>query len=671
MNTLTLSVDNSSFDSAGITKDSQDAICEFIWNALEASASRVEITMHGGDMTEAGAIVISDNGTGIPYESLQDTFGAFLSSQKRNQSIRIKTQTNKGKGRFSYLAFAPSAVWETTYETEGHRYSYEIRLSSINKTSIERTEKTESCDAPTGTTVTIPITDSKISAELQYQKIKAKLLQEFAWYLYLHKDRNISIVYCGEELQYNDYINTELSKEYTIEIEGHVFKVSVIVWNSKIDNSSKIYYMDNDGGICDAENTHFNKNAANFFHGAFARSSYFSEAPVLTGADDDAALVEFEEGQRSIMQRLKKEIRTILDSVLREHLLKRADEYLSEEKTVKAFPPFSADAMGEAKKNDFQRVARELYCVEPRIFYHLKKQQAKTLFGFMALLLDSDERERILSIVEQIVDLTSEQRAKFAAVLKQTRLEHIIDIVDMLQQRYEVIYTLREIVYDKDMSRFANERDHIQRIVENHYWLFGDQYSLVSADITVKSSLAAFESMLGEPAGDTSTLRPEELRQRMDVVLYGSRWTEANQFEGLVVELKAPSVVLSSEVLSQIERYANQIRREPRFSGSDRRWKFYAICASIDDDVKSRFDGYRAHNKPGLVLITGNFEIYALTWDDIFVSFDQRYRFIAQKMKADYELFQQENPDDDDLKGRELITAKVDAIVNLSIAANG
>ena len=87
--------------------------------------------------------------------------------------------------------------------------------------------------------------------------------------------------------------------------------------------------------------------------------------------------------------------------------------------------------------------------------------------------------------------MTSEQRAKFAAVLKQTRLEHIIEIIDMLQQRYDVIYTLREIVYDKDLARFANERDHIQRIVENHYWLFGDQYSLVSADITVKNSLAS------------------------------------------------------------------------------------------------------------------------------------------------------------------------------------
>ncbi|MBR3240815.1 MAG: ATP-binding protein [Oscillospiraceae bacterium] len=671
MNTLTLSVDNSSFDSAGITKDSQDAICEFIWNALEASANKVEITIHGGDLTESGAIVISDNGMGIPYESLQDTFGAFLSSQKRNQSIRIKSQTNKGKGRFSYLALASSALWQTVYELEGHLFSYEIKLSAINKTNIERTEKTEIGDASAGTTVTIPISDSKTNAELQYQKIKGKLLQEFAWYLYLHKDRHISIMYCGEELQYTDYINTELSRECTIDIEGHSFIVSIIVWKNKIDNSSKIYYMDAEGGLCDAENTHFNKNAANFFHGAFARSSYFSETPVLTGADDDAALVEYEEGQRDIMRRLKKEIRAILDTVLREYLLKRADEYLSEEKTVKAFPTFSSDAMGEARKNDFQRVARELYCVEPRIFYHLKKQQAKTLFGFMALLLDSDERENILSIVEQIVDLTSEQRAKLAAVLKQTRLEHIIEVIDMLQQRYDVIYTLREIVYDRDLARFANERDHIQRIVENHYWLFGDQYSLVSADITVKNSLASFETMLGEQVSSTSALSPEELRQRMDIVLYGSRWTESNQFEGLVVELKAPSVVLTSEVLHQIVRYANQIRREPRFSGQDRRWKFYAVCASIDDDVESIYEGYKSHNKPGLVHITGNFEVYALTWDDIFTGFDQRYRFIAQKMKADYELYLQENADSDTPSGRELIDAKVEALVNLGIVVDG
>lgn len=83
------------------------------------------------------------------------------------------------------------------------------------------------------------------------------------------------------------------------------------------------------------------------------------------------------------------------------------------------------------------------------------------------------------------------------------------------------------------------------------------------------------------------------------------------------------------------------------------------------------YEGYKAHNKPGLVHITGNFEIYALTWDDIFTSFDQRYRFIAQKMKADYELFLHENVDGDTPTGRELIDAKVETLVKLGIVANG
>lgn len=155
----------------------------------------------------------------------------------------------------------------------------------------------------------------------------------------------------------------------------------------------------------------------------------------------------------------------------------------------------------------------------------------------------------------------------------------------------------------------------------------------------------------------------------MDIVLYGSRRTEANQEEGLVVELKAPSVVLTSEVLSQIERYANQILSEPRFSGYDRIWRFFAICSRIGDDVKRKYDGYKAHNKPGLVSVIGNFEIYALSWDDIFISFNRRYSFIAQKLKADLEAYQENNPDDTEIN-RDAITAKVDRIVNLSIAAN-
>ena len=114
--------------------------------------------------------------------------------------------------------------------------------------------------------------------------------------------------------------------------------------------------------------------------------------------------------------------------------------------------------------------------------------------------------------------------------------------MDIIQTRLEVIGELRRIVYDPDVSRFANERDHIQKIVENHYWLFGEQYALVSADVTIKKSLKKFEKELQTKYENDPALSVEELRQRMDVVLYGSRSTETDQKEGLVIELKAPSV---------------------------------------------------------------------------------------------------------------------------------
>ena len=159
------------------------------------------------------------------------------------------------------------------------------------------------------------------------------------------------------------------------------------------------------------------------------------------------------------------------------------------------------------------------------------------------------------------------------------------------------------------------------------------------------------------------------IRQRMDVVLYGSRFTDASKYEGLVIELKAPSVPLSVSVLSQIERYANIVRTEPRFSGNNRIWKFIAVCSRIEDEVASRFEGYKLHGKPGLVSMIGNFEIYAFTWDDIFLSFQQRYSFIIQKIKDDMENLEPEIGPEEEIS-RELVTARVSALQNYSIAVN-
>lgn len=199
----------------------------------------------------------------------------------------------------------------------------------------------------------------------------------------------------------------------------------------------------------------------------------------------------------------------------------------------------------------------------------------------------------------------------------------------------EFVAELCEFVY-------ANERDHVQKIVEQHYWLFGEQYHLVTADKRMQKALEEYLYLLyGDKAPNPVLTPDEEELRRMDIFACAARNTEdANGSaiqENLVVELKAPKVVLTKAVLRQIEDYMDYVRKQPLFNSQYRRWKFIAVCSAVDDDVKARYDSQKSKGKKGLVAEIDNYEVYALTWDDVFQSFDLRHAFLLDKLKMDKE----------------------------------
>ena len=51
-----VSLNNNSFDRAGITKDCKDGVCEYIWNGFEAGASKVSVALKGTPLQEAMAL---------------------------------------------------------------------------------------------------------------------------------------------------------------------------------------------------------------------------------------------------------------------------------------------------------------------------------------------------------------------------------------------------------------------------------------------------------------------------------------------------------------------------------------------------------------------------------------------------------------------------------------
>lgn len=478
--------------------------------------------------------------------------------------------------------------------------------------------------------------DSKVTNQLAFVNMKQKLLEEFAWYLHLNSSKNLTLEYMGVTLDVSQYINTELSRTCIETIDNSVFKIDTVVWNRSVSNASKIYYRSGTGDIVYVENTSFNKNKVGFYHAVFVSSVYFKPDMRFTTSQEDASLFKTpaDENQRNIMRILKQIILAQVSDVFKQFLVLQADVKLAEMEDKGNFPEFSDDEYGKIRKKDFQTVTRELYCVEPRIFYKLNDTQERSLLGFLNLLLSSDERENVLHIVEQVVSLTPEQRKTFSEVLQRSKLQYIIDAISIIERRVAVVEELKRIVFTA--TSFANEHDHIQKLIEQHFWIFGEQYHLLTADKNLTTSLRKYESITGTDGVGGISMTDKESRQRIDIFLYTQRVQEDSTSEMLIIELKAPHVKLSVDVFNQIVRYANTLRKEPRFASTNRIWRYYTVCSEIEDDVKVKFDNFKHHGKKGLADIIGNFELYALSWDDVFQAFETRHNFMLSKLQLDY-----------------------------------
>lgn len=85
---LKLSVNNQSVESSGITKDYKDALCEYVWNSFEANATAVAIDCIPNELTGSAEIVITDNGDGIAYLSVdKGQHGSYLPIQLEPDTV--------------------------------------------------------------------------------------------------------------------------------------------------------------------------------------------------------------------------------------------------------------------------------------------------------------------------------------------------------------------------------------------------------------------------------------------------------------------------------------------------------------------------------------------------------------------------------------------------------
>lgn len=631
----TTKITSKSVEQSGLPTDFRKAIAEYIWNGFDANASEIYINIISNEIGYINDFSITDNGTGINIETIDETFGHFLDSQKRNTFNRDGfVKGKKGKGRYSFQQFSSKAIWNTTFKSENNEllnYNIEIKDSSLQNFGIS--EKKIVKDKKTGTKVRFESFNKLTGDLIENESFYDFLACEFGWFLYLNK--NYSLKVNDFEIDYNSIIDkTIVFKENFNDFD---FEINFIRWKKNIGDKYYYYFLNKEKKEKDRKHTSFNNKTEDFHHSVYIESSYFDNFK-LSNAQTTTLNFELKDQNditfKILLGFLKEKLSIEEKLFIKEY---KAIELINKYHKQNVFPIFKNNPYDKLRKEDLEKVVKEIYCVQPKIFQGLKTAQSKTIVGFLNLLLDSDQRDDILNILDSIIKLTDEERKELSETLNRTKLSAVVALIKLLENRFNTVLGLKHLVYD--LEKFTNERDHIQKIIENNYWLFGEQYHLVSADKNFETVLNNYLSFLEQDKKDYKNIDNKSRLKRPDIfIAQKSDIPDPNSDEymieeNIIVELKRPSVIIGKNQYDQIEEYIRIIIKEPRFSSETRTWKLILVGKDVDEWITDKYESQKGKGKKFLVEAVKNYEIYALKWDDLFRVFDIKHKHLINKLE--------------------------------------
>lgn len=643
-----VSINDRSVESAGIPKDYRQSICELVWNGFDAKATMIDIQFESDEVDHIDSVVVVDNGDGIEYGRLSETFGFLLDSIKRVSYQRSSYNHGKrGKGRFSFATLAARATWHTVFK-EGDKFlEYDIVVEKKSKDDYDPKNKCVSKRTSTGTEVRLEGLFDVTAYSFTSKEFIDYLAHEFGWFLFLNKENGFKLSVNGSPLSYEHLIAESEVSNLVIKSEDGAsltFTVTYVRWNERMGEKYYFYYLNSEKREAAKKLTTFNNNAIEFHHSVFVQSSFFDDF-VLTGEGAEQELFGPTSSDPSF-KALSKHLQEFV-SRKQKHFVRSnaADELVAKLEQRGVLPKFGKNKYDAERRRDFVNVVKELYCVEPKIFKSLKKEQEISLLGFLNLVLDSDQRECVLSIMERLVQLTPTERSELALVLQRTSFAHIVETVKLIENRFRVVELLKTLVFD--LKRFTTERDNIQKAIEQNYWLFGEQYHLTAADETFETLLSNYLHLV-DGLSEKAKIAAYDAKRRPDIFMCRKRNMPDPQDasgqleENVMVELKRPSVTIGKEQFRQIDDYLEFILKEDRFNSQTRLWRFFVVSNKVDGYIEKQYEAFQDKGKRFLVQQAGRYEIYALTWDDVFRSFEVKHSYLLEKLNFDKEAIRSE-----------------------------
>ena len=511
--------------------------------------------------------------------------------------------------------------------------SYEIDISNDNLKDYTPTIPIKSQEPETGTCVIFNEITSAISTSFIEQVLIPYLKAEFAWFLELKDEYKIFIN--DTELDYSSII--EKNENFPVVASGlynqkKTFNCKYIQWNTKMnDEYSRFYFLNNDLELKNTKTTLLNKKGDKFWHSVIVIDDFFNEINCDIEDENTAQRKLFSEvADRKLFKDLVEKLNDFLRGKRRPFLRQQAVALVNKYEEEKVFPVFSDNEWDKARKQGLEDLVKGLYEVEPAVFMKLNKEQKRVFLELLNLVMDSGERDNLFKILDAVVELDSNDRKEFAKILETTRLKQVISTIKLISDRLLTLETLKKLVFNHELK--ANERDHLQKFIEKHYWIFGEEYRLVCAEeVKFEEALRKYVYILRGVTEKEFIDHPDKYKE-MDLFLAGTDFRDGKP-HNVIVEIKNPTTIkkLTSKEVTQLKQYIDVILNVDSFNDQNEYWSFYLIGQDYDNIVKADIQ----NQESGLLRKHDNYCLYVKKWSEITNEVERRLKYLLEKLKIE------------------------------------
>lgn len=515
--------------------------------------------------------------------------------------------------------------WKTTYERGGKPFRYEITIleQDIRRVRIGD-EAPVNGRAPTG--VTVVISDLKRNfTSLKPESSAQEFSEIFA--IYLKNYRDVAIIIGGERID----PATAIAKTWELDLtpiedeEGNLHPTSLEVIEWRRHTKRALY-------LCNEQGFPLSQVEARFHVGDFHFSAYL-KSPFISALHQDNRL-ELAEMVPALTKAVD-EARNKIKSLFRERASERAKIVVEDWKAQNVYP-YQGEAgtqIERAERQIFDIVAVTVQEAAPD-FNEIPRPQMALHLRMLRHAIERSPTE-LQRILDEVLRLPKRKQKELAVLLDETDLSAIISAATMIADRLKFLQGLRIILFDHEAKGRLKERSQLHKILETNTWIFGEEFNLWASDKELTTVLKVHKEKL-DP--DLIIDEPVKLliRKRGIVDLMLSRSQKrhrADEYEHLVVELKAPKVKLTSKELMQIKDYALSVSRDPRYHRvAGVRWHFWLVSDEYDDFVQSEIASGPDPDRR-LVNRGPNFSIGVKTWGEILDENNARLQFVKQALE--------------------------------------